>query len=121
MPSETVTPSSGLTKRASDQIPYCKDQGIPYLAAAAAPGMSIQAAQVTQVGASPFSVDLAAQGLAPMANTSYAVIVQGETAARVTVDQSSITVNGFDVLGGADTEVLHLLVVGRLAEQLNGE
>jgi len=119
--SETVTPSSGLTKRASDQIPYCKDQGIPFLAAAAKAGVSVQYAQVTQVGVSPFSVDLAAQGLAPMANASYCVLVGGETAGAPKVDQSTITVNGFDVAGGADTEVLHVVVIGRLAEQLNGD
>lgn len=118
---ETVTPSSGLTKRASDQIPYCKDQGIPYLAGAAEAGVSVQAAQITQAGASPFAIDLEAQGLARMANTSYVVIVQGETASRVTVDQSTITAAGFSVAGGADTEVLHVLIVGRLDEQLNGD
>jgi len=117
---ETVSASSGLTKRASDQIPYCKDQGIPYLAGAAQAGVSVQYAQVTQSGASPYSVDLEAWGMAKMGNTSYVVIAQGETASRVTVDQSTMTVDGFDVLGGIDAEILHLVVIGRIAEQLNG-
>jgi hypothetical protein len=106
-------------KKASDYIPYCADQGMEYLAGAGAAGMTVQAKQVTQVGAAPFSVDLEAQGMMPMANASYVVIVQGETASRVTVDQSTIAVGGFDVLGGADTEVLHLVVIGTVAGQLD--
>lgn len=119
--SETITAASGLTKRASDQIPYCRDQGIPYLAAAAQAGICIQSKQIVQVGASPFTVDLEAQGMAKMANTVYTVTVDGEVVSGdVHVDQSSITVNGFDIIGGAAAEVLHVTVIGRVAGQLNG-
>jgi hypothetical protein len=119
--SETISAASGLTQKASDQIPYCRSQGIPYLVGAAMAGMAIQAAQVTQVGAAPFSVVLEDHGLARMGNDSYVVIPHGETAGRVTIDQDTITRDGFDLLGGADTEVIHLLIVGRIAGQLNGE
>jgi len=120
MSATTISATSGLTKKASDQIPYCRDQGIPYLAGAAAAGMSVQSAQVTQVGASPFSVDLEAVGMARMANTLYTVTVAGETAGVATVDQSTLALGGFDVLGGAAAEVLHITVIGRLDGQLNG-
>lgn len=102
----------GNPKEAKDYIPYAADQGIAYLAGAAKAGVSIQAKQITQVGAAPCVVDLEDEGLSPMADTDYVVIVQGETAAAVMVDQSTMTVNGFNILGGADTEVLHVLIVG---------
>lgn len=121
MAATTISAASGLTKKASDQIPYCRDQGMPYLAGAAVAGMTVQSKQVIQVGAAPFSVGLEAVGMARMANTDYTVIVQGETAGQPMVDQSTITVNGFDVLGGANTEVLHITVTGRIDGQLNGD
>jgi len=105
-------------KKASDYMPFLHDQGIEHLAGAAEAGITVQAKQVTQSGAAPFSVDLEAVGMKKMANTSYVVIVQGETASRATVDQSTIAVGGFDVLGGADTEVLHLVVIGTVDGQL---
>jgi hypothetical protein len=37
-----------FAKKAEDQIPYCRDQGLPYLAAAARSGTSIQAATFVQ-------------------------------------------------------------------------
>jgi hypothetical protein len=49
---------------------------------------------------------------------AYAVAVGGETAARVTVDQSTIATTGFDLLGGADTEVVHLLIHGVTASRV---
>lgn len=107
----------GSPKEARDHIPFAADQGLPHLAGAAKAGVSVQAKQIVQVGASPFTINLEAQGLAPMADAGYVVIVQGETAARVTVDQSTMSAAGFDVIGGAAAEVLHLLIVGRLKGQ----
>ena len=110
-------PANATPRKLSKFIPPLQEQGMDYLAAAAAAGVSIQAKQVTQSGASPFSVVLEDAGMKNMEDDEYVVIVQGETAARVTVDQSSLTKVGFDILGGADTEVLHVLVVGRLSGQ----
>lgn len=75
----------------------------------------MQSAKVTQVGASPFAVTIAGLGLQAMANANYRVLVGGETAAPVMVDESTITAIGFSVLGGANTEVLHIFIQGALA------
>ena len=52
-----------------------------------------------------------------MDDTNYSVFVQGETAGRVTVDESSKTIRSFDVLGGVAAEILYVLVIGRIAGQ----
>lgn len=75
----------------------------------------MQSAKVTQVGASPFAVTIAGLGLQPMLNANYRVLVGGETAAPVMVDESTITALGFSILGGANTEVLHIFIQGALA------
>jgi len=108
--------ASASTTRVVDSIPPLKDNGFKGLMGASDEGFTLQAKQITATG-SPFAVDLEAQGLSRMADTSYVVVVQGETVARVTVDQSTITVNGFSVLGAANGEVLHLLICGRIKGQ----
>ena len=105
-------------KKISDYVPILADQGMDYLAAAVKAGVTIQTKKITQPGAAPLVVDLVAEGLTAMADTDYVVLVQGETVARVTVDESSVTTAGFDVLGGAITEVVHLVVIGRVAGQV---
>lgn len=105
-------------KKISDHVPPLRDQGMDYLAAAAEPGVAVQAKQITQVGAAPFSVVLEDVGMADMADDQYAVLIGGETVGAPKVDQSTITAKGFDILGGADTEVLHVMVVGRLKGQV---
>jgi hypothetical protein len=106
-----------FAKKASNFIPLLKDQGMDYLAGATAPGVSIQVKQITQSGAAPCVVSFAAEGMSDMADTSYVVIVGGETAAAATVDQSTIATTGFNIIGGADTEVLHVVVIGRVKGQ----
>ena len=103
------------TRPVGDSIPPLRDHGVTDLVAAHKGGVAMQAAQITQAGAPPFSLVLADHGLADMADTEYAVLVNGETVAATHVDQSTIATTGFDVLGGADTEVLHVVIVGRLA------
>ena len=107
----------GFAKKIGDYIGILKDQGLDYLAGAAKAGVSVQSKQITQAGASPFTVSFSAQGMSDMADTSYTVTVNGETAAATSVDQSTIATTGFDVIGGADTEVLHIVVIGRLKGQ----
>lgn len=106
-----------MAEKFSDYEPTAKRLGIDHIVAAAAPGVSIQAKQVTQAGATPFTVDLAAEGFALMADASFVVLVGGETAGAPKVDQSSITESSFNVDGGADTEVLHIVIIGQLASQ----
>lgn len=103
------------TRPLGDYLPPLKEQGVAELVAAHKGGVALQSKQITQAGASPFTVTLADEGLSDMAGTDYVVIVGGETVGAVTVDQSTLATTGFDLLGGADTEVLHVLIVGRLA------
>lgn len=107
----------GSPKEARDHLPFAADQGLPHLTGAAKAGVSVQQAQVTLSGAAPHTIDLEAAGFLPMANAGYCVLAGGETAAAVTVDQSTMTAAGFDLLGGADTEVVHLVIVGCLKGQ----
>lgn len=106
---------SDKIKQASTSIPYAANQGIDFILACS------QGARGTHVirlvsGGTPDSVAFADLGLIGMADTSYLVLVDGETVGRVTVDESSKTVDGFDILGGAAAEVLQVLVIGRFAD-----
>lgn len=101
-----------FAKKASDHIPYAKDQGMDYLVAASVAGQGIQAKAVAQAGGAPFTFTFEDQDLKKMANADYVVLVNGETAGRVNVDENTKSAEGFDILGGADTEVLNVIVVG---------
>ncbi len=109
---------AGFDKKASDHIPWAKDQGHDYLVGSNAQN-AMQAGLVTQVGLAPFTVDLEAEGFKRMKDANYTVIVQIE-GATATVDESTKTSGSFDVLGGADTNVLNLLIIGRTADQPDG-
>ena len=100
-------------KKLSDYDGTLKDQRIDYVTAAAKAGVGMQSLLVVS-GGGPDTVTLPTK----MANTSYVVIVQGETAARVTVDETTKTVSGFDVLNGGAGEVLNIMVVGQLKNQV---
>lgn len=89
--------------------------GIDWLLASGKKQQGINAFTVTLSGAAPHSVTFAAAGLPNMASTDYTVVVHGETASRVTVDESTKTVSGFDILSGLATEVVHIHCIGRLA------
>lgn len=106
--------TSRFDKKASDHVPWADDQGHDHLVGSNEL-KHLQSKQITQSGVAPLVVNFAAEGMENMKDTNYVVIVQGETAARVTVDQSTIATTGFNVLGGADTEVVHVLVIGRCA------
>ena len=105
-----------MAKRIDKYIPILKDQGIPFISGAGKAGISIQSFRVTS-GGSPDVVTFAAQGLPDMASASYQVICQGETAARVKVDESTMTAQGFSILGAAAAEIIHVIVIGQLKDQ----
>ena len=96
-------------------LPYADDQGMPYIAGAGHPGVSVQMLSVVQVGASPYTVDLEAAGGKAMAGVGYWAEVKGTGAGAV--DQSSLAAGSLDITGGADTDVYQLLVIGALAGQ----
>jgi len=103
-------------KKISDYIPPLKTEGVPFVAGAASGGISFQTKKIT-LGGSPHTVTFASLGMKDMEDSSYLVLVGGETVALTKVDESTITTAGFDILGGGATEVAHVLVVGRLKGQ----
>lgn len=106
-----------MTKRMDKFIPIMKDQGIAHVCAAGKAGLGIQSFRITS-GGSPDVVTFASiAGAVDMASASYQVICQGETAARVKVDESTITAQGFSILGGAAAEIIHVIVIGQLKGQ----
>lgn len=103
-------------KKASDHIPWAKDQGIDHFVAAGAGGVGLQAYRVAQVGASPFTFTFATYGLKNMADATYNVIVQGPNGDE-RADYATRTTSGFQITGGAAAEQLIVLVIGRIANQ----
>lgn len=105
-----------FAKKLSNYIPILKDQGIDYATAAGKAGDGMQHIRVAQSGASPYAFVFADNGLQDMADTEYDVIVQGPNGDE-RADYSSRATTGFDITGGADTEDLIVLVMGRIKGQ----
>ena len=76
----------------------------------------LQSAKVVLAGAAD-SLTFAGMGLEDMADVEYRVAVLGEFAGVVSVDESSITEQGFDLVGGAASEVAHVWVHGKIASR----
>lgn len=95
---------------------YGADQGMDHIVAAGAAGVGIQSFLVVS-GGGPDAVTFAALGLPDMHDTAYVVLVGGETAGAVSVDESTKATTGFSILGGVSSEVLNVLVVGRIKDQ----
>lgn len=102
-------------KKASAFDPYCKDQGIDYVLAAGKASQGCIAFTVTS-GGTPDAVLFSSYGYdVEMADTDYQVLVNGETAAAVSVDESTKTAKGFSIIGGGEAEKLHVIVLGRFS------
>lgn len=106
-----------FAKKASDHVPYAQDQGLKYLSGAAKAGVTVIPLLITQSGAAPLVVTFASLDLPNMADADYVVITSGETASVTTVDESTKTVSGFNVLGGLNTEIHNIVVIGRVSGQ----
>jgi hypothetical protein len=104
------------TKKFSDSMTAVKGAGLEYLAGASTGGVSMQLKKVTQVGASPFAVTFRNLGLKDMADTDYAVYVNGPNGDE-RGDPATYTTAGFSIVGGANAEVLRVTIVGRLKGQ----
>lgn len=114
---------SGKSKKNADKyIPYCSDQGIPCLAGAAKPGVSIQ---MLANWAMPNGgvLNFANNGLANMdiSNGSYAVIIQNQTdpADEATVAANAKLSTQLTVVGPDENDVLDIIIVGTLKGQLS--
>jgi hypothetical protein len=93
----------------------CYAAGIDWIMASGKKAQGINAFSVTLSGAAPHAVTFAANDCPNFADTNYLVIPHGETASRVTVDESSKTMTGFSLLSGVAGEVVHIICVGRLS------
>jgi hypothetical protein len=93
-------------------FPYGDDQGMRHIVGAVGPGVSLIPLKIVSGGTGSDTIVFANLGLPNMENASYVVIAQGETAARVTVEEATITPRSCVILGGAAAEVIHVLVVG---------
>ena len=95
---------------------YGADQGMDHICGSGRAGQSVTTFSVVS-GGTPDTVVFADIGLPDMANTDYQVLVNGETAGAVSVDESSKATTGFDILGGGGAEVLHVMVGGTVKNQ----
>ena len=68
----------------------------------------------TLAGSPPHAVAFSDYDLPNMKDALYRILPHGETSARLTVDESTITEQGFSLLGGADAEVAHIFIHGRI-------
>ena len=109
------TPMPRAPVKLSEYIVPLKEQGIHHVTAAARPGECLQRARIQQVGDSPFSVDFLASGLQTMGETGYVVLLSGG------LGTDNQTVNGFDITGGVDGQVITFAVLGTLSGQAASE
>ena len=110
-------------KDLSDYIPALADQGIPNVAGAASPGISIQVASFTMASAPDDFVfadnnDPNGRPLVNMADATYEVIVHNQTDVADESLVSAKTASQFTITGADSGDVLTLLIIGRLGGQL---
>ncbi len=97
-------------------FPYGADQGMDHICGAGAAGQSVVTFSVVS-GGTPDTVVFADIGLPDMHDASYQVLVNGETTGAVSVDEDTKATTGFDILGGGSSEVLNVMVGGRVKDQ----
>lgn len=105
-------------KKASDHLPYCQDQGMPYLAGAGKAGVSIQVKALIAMPADGI-LTFAAMGMMDMADTAYAVFIHNHTDAA---DEATLAANvrltdKITVTGPDTADLLDVMIVGRVAGQ----
>ena len=110
--------TSLLPKRADEQVPFCRDQGLPYLAGAGHSGLSVQAAQ-WPMSASGI-VLFADLGWSPMQSGDYRVFIANHTSAERTgvvalVDRKTTQIT---IAGPTLADVLDVVIVGQVQGQL---
>ena len=109
-------------KNASDQIPFCEDQGMPNLTAAAKSGVAMQHLPVWPMPSGGVLV-FEDQGLVDMdiANGVYSVIIHNHTdAADEGTCLEAVRLNTqLTISGPDDDDVLDVVVIGTLKGQLS--
>lgn len=85
-------------------------------APAAMVDQELQSAKVTLAGAS-VAVTFLAMGLEPMEDDQYRVSIAGEFVGVTIADESTLTKDGFTIIGGAAAEVAHVFIHGKTASR----
>jgi hypothetical protein len=81
---------------------------------AGAGNLGIMSLKITSDG-TPDPVVFRDHGLPDMADDQYRIFLAGETVAALKPDESTIATTGFSVIGGGNTEVIHVMVHGKIA------
>lgn len=109
---------SNNPKRADAHIPFCKDQGLPYLSGAAKAGVTIQRGQIAMPadGILLFS----ALGFSKMsADSVYGVWIHNHTGAvQGTVTNAARLPEKLTVVGPTAGDILDVMIAGKLDGQL---
>lgn len=111
-----MTGPTPAARKLSSVLPNLKQEGVEYGVFAYKGGVSLQIAEIAQAGASPFAVTFAALGMKDMANASYQVFINGPNGDE-RADYATRTAVGFSIVGGANTELMGIMVAGRMKGQ----
>lgn len=108
-----------VAKKLSNYLSILKKEGLNYIVGSSRGGVSMQHCKVTLTGGATHTFTFAGAGLSDMADANYSISLDGEGTNRPKVDESTITVAGFDILGGdvGGADVAHVIVAGRLKGQ----
>jgi len=105
-----------MAKKASDYIPFCKDQGIPHLTGAGAGGSSMQFKNNWAMpGGGAFVFE--DQGLVNMSDGNYVVLTQNQTDVLDPGTVGSKTKTGFVLTGPDAADEIDIVIIGRLDGQ----
>lgn len=107
-------------KKLSKLFGFFADQGVNWVMASGAPAKGMHAFLVTGGGSGTDVVTFASkqeegETLCDMATASYVVLVHGEFAGSVRIDESTKATTGFSILGLGLNEVANVIVIGRLS------
>lgn len=110
-------------KNLSDYLPVLSDQGIPNVLATPSPGMGFQVARFTMASAPDdfvFADNLDVNGnvMSNMADANYEVIPHNQTDVADESLISAKTTTQFTITGADTSDVVTLIIAGRLANQL---
>jgi len=104
-------------KDLKDYIPVLADQGIPNVVATPKPGVGLQVAEFTMASA-PDDFVFADNGLEDMADGNYHVILHNQTDVADDALISAKTSKQFTITGPDASDVVTLLIVGKLKAQI---
>ena len=105
---------ASTVKKISNYLPPLKDQGMDYLTAANAAGLSIQTGTVASADTAGDTITLTSQ----MANATYMVIIVNETDVARNPSQAAKTTTSFDYGNEVNNaDVLSYVVIGQLDGQ----